>query len=455
MRSGAVSAVELVEAALREAERVQAEFGAFTVIDGARALAAAAEISQGDERPLAGVPYAPKDLALPCNGLPLTNGSALYGDYRPGYDSVAMARARAAGLIVVGQTVTPEMGMLCVTEPERYGPVRNPFDRDRTPGGSSGGAAAAVSGGALSIASASDAGGSIRIPAACCGLVGLKPSRGRVTLGPDMGDHPLAVEGCVTRNLADTATFLDAVAGRSAGDPVAPAPPATPFAEALADGPRLRIGLCLHPQFDGLLDRERLQAAESVGRILADAGHDVEEIADNPWPGEAIEEAFLDVFALGVAAFAALGEMLSQRAAGPNNLEQLTWAMVRRGRELSALDLANAQHVLHTWSVAVDAALERFDAVLTPTIASAPLPIGAVAAEGDDIAGGMGLVLRFAAFTPVANVTGRPALAMPAGFDAEGLPLSAQLIGKHAGESALFALGAELERAAKPAEVLV
>ncbi len=447
VRSGQVSASELTEAALREAERVATGLGAFTVIDGERALATAATIEPGDPRPFAGVPYAPKDLALPCEGLPLTNGSKLYGDFIPGYDSAVMARVRAAGVVVIGQTASPEMGMLCVTEPERYGPARNPFDRERTPGGSSGGAAAAVAGGALAIASASDAGGSTRAPAACCGLVGLKPTRGRITLGPDMGDHPFAVEGCVTRTVADTAAYLDVVAGPSPGDPVFPTAPTEPFATGLdGDGPRLRIGLCTKPQFDGLVDPVRVARVESVARSLASEGHELVEIAENPWPGEAIEAAFLDVFGLGVAAFADLGEMVSGQVAGPDTLEPLTWAMVKRGRSLSALDLMNAQHILHAWSVAVDSAIEPFDVVLTPTIAGPPLPIGSIAAVGDDIAAGMGLVLRFVAFTPVANVTGRPALAMPAGFDDDGLPLSVQLVGRHGAEATLLKLGAELER---------
>lgn len=446
VRAGVVSATELVEGALREAERVQLDLGAFTHLDGDRALATAGNIQSGDDRPFAGVPFASKDLAVPCSDLPLTNGSRLYGDFRPGYDSVALGRARAAGFVIIGQTVSPEMGMLPVTEPERYGPVRNPFDRTLTAGGSSGGAAAAVAGGALAIAGGSDAGGSIRIPAACCGLVGLKPTRGRITLGPDMGDHPLAVEGCLTRDVADTAAYLDAVAGPSPGDTASPPPARSPFGQGLGDGPRRRIAYCSHPQFEGMVDPEAVRAAEAVAARFADQGHEVEELTENPWPAEPIEGAFLDVFALGVAAFAGLGELVSGQTAGLENLEPLTWAMVQRGRALSALELADAQHAMHVWSVAVSSTLLGYDAVLSPTISGPPLPIGAIAEHGGDIAAGMGLMLRFIAFTPVANITGRPALAMPVGNDGAGLPQSVQLLGGHGAEHALLALGTELEQ---------
>jgi amidase len=251
--------------------------------------------------------------------------------------------------------------------------------------------------------------------------------------------------------VADTAAYLDVVAGPSAGDPVFPAPPAEPFAAHLGvDGPRLRIGLCTKPQFDGMVSGEHLERAETVAKSLAAAGHEVSEIADNPWPGEPIEDAFLDVFGLGVAAFAGLGELVSGQAAGPENLEPLTWAMVQRGRALTALDLLNAQHLLHQWSMAVDSAVESYDAVLTPTLPGPPLPIGAIAAKGHDVAEGMGLALRFVAFTPVANITGRPALALPAGSVEGGLPASVQLIGRHGDEATLLRLGAELERVLEP-----
>jgi amidase len=447
VRAGEVGATELVEAALTEAERVQGELGAFTLLDGERALAVAAEVKPGDERPFAGVPYAPKDLGMACEGLPLTNGSRLFGDFSPGYDAVAVARSKAAGLVVIGQTMSAELGMLPVTDTVRYGSARNPFDPGRTAGGSSGGAAAAVGGGALAIAGASDAGGSIRIPAACCGLVGLKPSRGRITLAPDMPDHPLAVEGCVSRDVADTAAFLDAVAGPAPTDPVPLAPPPRPFAELATQRERRRIGLCLEPLFAGPVDPERVAAAERVAATLEELGHDVVAIAGNPWAADDVAEAFVDLFSVGVAAFAAFGEMVSGQQAGPDTLEPLTVHIVERGRSLPAIAIAGAQSALHLWTTAVTAAIGEFDAVLSPVLTEKPLPVGAIADLASDPHAAIDKALEFTGFATVANVSGRPALSLPAGRDADGLPVNVQLLGRQADEGTLLALGAELEPA--------
>ena len=443
VRAGEVSAVELVEAALRGAERIDRELGGFTVIAADGALAAAGAIGPGDERPLAGVPYAVKDLALPCEGLPLTNGSTLFGDYSPGYDSIAMARARAAGLVVIGQTVSAEFGMLPVTETRRYGAVRNPFDRERTPGGSSGGAAAAIAGGALAIASASDAGGSIRIPAACCGLVGLKPARGRVSLGPDMGDHLLAVEGCLTRTIADTAAFLDVVAGPGLGDSTWASPSDRPFSRFGEGAPRRRIGVCVTPPLAGPVDAARAAAVADVARTLADSGHELVDIDRNPWELEPVAQSFLDFFGVGIAFFAGWGEMVSGLPASAENLEPLTWAMVQRGRALPAPALAGAQAALQGWGRGVVSGLAEYDAVLSPTLAESPLLLGVIGGLESDVDAAMRRALEFCGFAPVANITGQPALTIPAGRDDDGLPIGVQLLGRPEDERSLLALGAE------------
>jgi amidase len=447
VREGEVTAGELVEAAVRRAEGVQAELGAFALIDGEGAIAAAAEVGAGDPRPFAGVPYAVKDLALACAGMPFTNGSKLFGDFTPPHDSVAVARARDAGLIVIGKTVSCEFGLLPVTEPARFGPVRNPHDPERSAGGSSGGAAAAVAGGALAVASASDAGGSIRIPAASCGLVGLKPTRGRVSLGPELAEHPLAVEGCVTRDVADSAAMLDALAGPSVGDATWAPPPERAFAEAAEGALRCRIAVCGRPPFDAEVDAPRLDALSAAAKALEDAGHELVELDPSAWDATPVLDAFLDLWSFGAASFAGFGEMVAGGEIGPETLEPLTLAFVQRGAALSAPQLAGAQQAIQGWSRATITALDDYDAVLSPALACPPPPLGSFDDPAMTPERALEIALEFTPFTPIANLTGQPALAVPRGFDPDGLPVAVQLLGRPADEGTLLALGSQLERA--------
>ena len=224
VRSGELSASELVSESLRRIDELQPAVNAFTFVDHEGALATARAITPGDERPFAGVPIAIKD-NRPVAGLPLTMGSDLFGDFVPRHDAFLVRRLREAGFVIVGKTTLPEMGILPTTESRRFGPTRNPWELDRTPGGSSGGSAAAVAAGMVPIAHGNDGGGSSRIPAACCGLVGLKPARGRVSVGPDSGQSFFTVDGVLTRTVADTAHALDVMAGYELGDANwAPAP---------------------------------------------------------------------------------------------------------------------------------------------------------------------------------------------------------------------------------------
>jgi len=254
VRSGEVTARELVEASLARIDEVDERVNAFTLVDREGALATADGISDGDKRPFAGVPVAIKDLATPVAGMVMSQGMELFGDYTPDYDAYVVRRLREAGFVIMGKTSSPELGIVPVTEPRRYGPTRNPWNLDRTPGGSSGGSGAAVAGGMVPIAHGSDGGGSIRIPAACCGLVGLKPSRGRISRGPDLGDAILSTDGMLTRTVEDCARTLDVLAGYEPGDATWAPPPDEPFANAVGRDPgKLRLGLITQPPIKATL----------------------------------------------------------------------------------------------------------------------------------------------------------------------------------------------------------
>src|SRR5215210_8474800 len=254
IHTGQISSAELVGAALERIEALQPTLNAFCHVDADGAMATAEGIDADDPRPFAGVPIAIKDTA-PVAGMPYTMGSDIFGDFVPGHDAFLVRRLRDAGFVIVGKTSMPEFGILPVSEPRRFGPTRNPWDTDRTPGGSSGGAASAVASGMVPLAHGSDGGGSIRIPAACCGLVGLKPTRGRISRGPDLGDDFLVQDGVLTHTVADTAALLDVLAGYETGDAAWAPPPDEPFVRAAVRDPgRLRIGVTTTAAIDAPLD---------------------------------------------------------------------------------------------------------------------------------------------------------------------------------------------------------
>src|SRR5580658_9983633 len=279
VRSGEVSARELAESSLRRIEQLNPALNAFVEVDGENALIAAQAISPGDERPFAGVPIAIKN-NRPVSGLRLTHGCSLMKDFTAHHDHNVTRRLKRAGFIVVGSTTLPEYGILPTTEARLFGPTRNPWDLERTPGGSSGGAAAAVASGMLPVAHGNDGGGSIRIPAACCGLVGLKPQRGRISTAPELGDSSLTIDGVLTRTVADTAAILDVLAGYEPGDATWAPPPSEPFATSAARDPgRLRIAATTQaPVPDAVVDPVCAQAVADASELLRSLGHEVEEV---------------------------------------------------------------------------------------------------------------------------------------------------------------------------------
>jgi amidase len=447
VRAGEVSARELAAASLQRIDELQPSLGAFTHVAHESALAAADGIGPGDSRPFAGVPIAIKD-NRPVAGMPLTMCSDLFGDFTPRHDAFCVRRLREAGFVIVGKTTLPEMGILPTTESRRFGPTRNPWGLDRTPGGSSGGSGAAVSAGMVPIAHGNDGGGSTRIPAACCGLVGLKSARGRVSVGPDGGQSFLVGDGVLTRTVADSAAVLDVMAGYEPGDATWAPPPAAPFAE-LAARPceRLRIGLALNMPIEGAaLDPVCETAARDTAALLESLGHHVEEIVP-PWSGLDLLSDFTRAFGPAVSMTTLVGGRLARREPSEDDVEPLTWALWERARGQDTLSLLAAQNRLESVARSLVAFFAPFDAVLTPALAGRPLRIGEVHGRGPDPWDHYQRSGFFTPYTAIVNVTGQPAISLPLFHGEDGLPTGIQLIGPPAREDVILQLAAELEQA--------
>jgi amidase len=448
VRNGDVSARELAEAALERIEALDGDLNAFVHQDPDGALAAADAVGPGDERPFAGVPIAVKDTATVA-GMPYRLGSDMFGDFVPAHDAFVVRRLREAGFVIVGKTNLPEFGILPVTEPRRFGPARNPWDTDRTPGGSSGGAAAAVASGMVPLAHGSDGGGSIRIPAACCGLVGLKPSRGRISRGPDQGDDVLVQDGVLTRTVAETAELLDVLAGYEPGDATWAPPPAESFAATAAREPgRLRIGFTTvsaleEASVDPLCER----AVRDAAGLLESLGHEVEEV-DPPWAGQGLLHAFTLVFGTPVAMGMWFGGQVTGREPSPDLVEPLTWTIWEGIRERNPLEYMLARTQLAGASRAIVALWSDYDAVVTPSLAQRPVRIGEIDSCSDDPWEDFRRSGEFTPYTAIFNVTGQPAVSVPLFHGEDGLPLGVQLAGRPAGEGELLALAGQLEAAA-------
>src|SRR6478609_9232771 len=337
VRLGEVSASELVRTSLERIEELNPALNAFVEVDEAGALAAAEKIGPGDDRPFAGVPIAVKN-NRPVNGMRLTYGCSLMAKYVAPYDHNITRRLRDAGFVIVGTTTLPEYGILPVSEARLFGPTRNPWDLARTPGGSSGGAAAAVAAGIVPVAHGNDGGGSVRIPAACCGLVGLKPARGRISSAPELGDSSLGIDGVLTRTVADTAAILDVLEGYEPGDATWAPPPEEPFAlSAQIDPGRLRIAATTSPpQPDASVDPLCAGAVADATELLRSLGHEVEEV-DVPWHGEGVRDLFGVVFSNHIALSIAYSGMIAGREPTAEDMEPMSWAIYSMIGKLDAI----------------------------------------------------------------------------------------------------------------------
>ncbi|MEW6207320.1 MAG: amidase [Acidobacteriota bacterium] len=440
---------ELVEAAIKRIERINPQLNAVIcpMYDEAR-RAALSEIPDG---PFKGVPFLLKDLLAAYKGVPMTSGSAFTKDFTPDQDSELVARFKRAGLIIVGKTNTPEYGILPTTEPRLFGPARNPWDTDRITGGSSGGSAAAVAAGLVPAAHANDGGGSIRIPASCCGLFGLKPTRARNPLGPVFGDmfSGLVAEHVVTRSVRDSAALLDATSGPDLGDPYWAPPPARPFIEEVgADAGKLRIAFTTKTPTGVPLHPDCITAVEDAARLCESLGHEVEEAAPTIDGGNLVQ-SFMTIWAAGCAWTIDGLAMAMGRAVSADQFEPGTWALYEMGRRRSGSEYLMALQWLQIASRGIAHFFTAYDVWLTPTLGEPPLPIGSFDSTPEDAMAGMKRAVTFVPFTPVCNATGQPAMSVPLYWNAEGLPVGSHFVGRFGDEATLFRLAAQLE-AARP-----
>jgi amidase len=444
VHSGQLSARELTEASLARIEALEPTINAFTHIAYDSAIQAAEEMSPSDPRPFAGVPIAIKD-NRPVAGMPLTVGSDLFGDYVPERDSFLVRRLRDAGFVIVGKTALSEMGILPTTETRRFGPTRNPWQLDRTPGGSSGGSAAAVAAGMVPLAHGNDGGGSIRIPAACCGLVGLKAARGRVSVGPERGQSFFGADGVLTRAVGDTAAVLDVIAGYEHGDASWAPPPPASYSELARREPRgLRIGLAFNPPIEAELDPVCERGARDAAMLLESLGHTVEE-AEPPWPQTGLLQDFTRIFGPHVSMETLAGGQLRGREVTEDDVEPLTWAMWARARSQGTLTYLAAHSRLESIARSIVTFLEPYDALLTPALARRPVPIGEIHGLGPDPWDQYHRSGPFTPYTAIINVTGLPAIVVPLYNGDDGLPLAVQLVGPPAREEIVLALATQLE----------
>ncbi|QUR68129.1 amidase [Mycobacterium spongiae] len=448
--SGEVSPSELLEAAIERIERIDPALNAVVIrwFDHARETAASADLPNGAFR---GVPFLIKDLYATYAGQRISNGNLAFKEAHviAEADTTLVSRYRAAGLVIAGRTNSPELGTVPTTEPVAWGPTHNPWDTTRTPGGSSGGAAAAVASGMVPFAHASDGGGSIRIPASCCGLVGLKPSQGRITLGPAREESSLAVEHCVSRTVRDTAALLDATRGPGIGDTVIAPPPTRPYVDELGVDPgQLRIGILDHHPQGGHVDAEVTHATQAVGRLLESLGHHVEA----SWPLALEDTTFSSKFGALWSANVGLArrrfeDQLGRRLAD-NELEPVNRAQADFAKHFTSVDYAQALSAIASFRRALQSWWhDGWDLLLTPTVAELPITLGTIANDPEHPMAPMRRSGEFVPFTPPFNTSGQPAISLPLEWTAQGLPVGVQLAAAYGREDVLIRIASQLEHA--------
>ncbi len=447
-----VKPIELVESAIERIERLNPALNAVVtpMYEQARVLVQE-ELPDG---PFAGVPFLLKDIFASYAGVRLTEGAVFLRDFVPSFDSEYVKRLKRAGLIILGKTNLPEFGLRATTEPQLFGPCRNPWNTDRVPGGSSGGSAAAVVTGMVPMAHATDAGGSIRIPSSCCGTFGIKPTRGRVPMGPEYGDviGGIDVTHAITRSVRDSAALLDATSGTMVGDPYWAPPPARPFLEEVgADPGRLRIAYTTTaPRGTAPLGvdvhADCISAVHEVALICADLGHEVEEAA----PSIADEKiTFALSILMGACTTWTIDRWAFMLGKEPTQaqFEPTTWLLYEMGLQHSASAYLGAVEAIQSIARDMGNFLLGYDVLLTPTLSEPPVPLGTFDYIPENPWQGQIREGAFVPFTTICNLTGQPAMSVPLVWNNEGLPIGTQFMGRFGDEATLFRLAAQLEEA--------
>jgi amidase len=442
-----ITPLELLDAVRQRIETINPKINAFSQLFFDKAEAS---IQDGlPDGPFRGVPFALKDLGQNLRGTITTAGSRIWKDAMADCDSTLVSRYKRAGLVIFGKTTTPEFGLTTTTESVLFGETHNPWDHARTSGGSSGGSAAAVAARILPAAHASDGGGSIRIPASCCGIFGLKPTRGRVPMGPDQfeGWNGFSAHHVVTISVRDCAALLDASAGAELGSPFfSPQPPQPFLNETLIAPKQLRIALIIDTPGGTPLDPECNQAAVAAAKLCESLGHRVDE-AKLPIEHEVMFEAFLNVINVSTARTLADAERKLGRELTEIDVETVTWVMNHQGRKVDAITYSRAVLTAHQVGLAMARFMEDYDVILCPTLAKPPVPLGVLSLSPTSIQDFTKEITEFGPYTALYNVTGQPSMSVPLHWTPDGLPVGVMFSGRFGDDATLFRLAAQLENA--------
>ena len=441
-----ITPTELLNAVRQRVEALNPKLNAFCDLFFDKAEA---QIKAGLAGPFKGVPFALKDIAVHMAGVKTTSGSRAFKNYTPNFDSTLVERYKKAGLVIFGRTTSPEFGLTTTTESALFGQTRNPWDLERTSGGSSGGTSSAVSARILPMAHGSDGGGSIRIPASCCGLFGLKPTRGRVPMGPTQFE---SWNGCshhhaLTISVRDSAALLDATAGDELGSPFLSPKPARPFLKEVSLPPgKLRIALAIEPTTGSPVDPECRQATLDAAKLCESLGHKIEE-AKLPIEDRVMRGAFLTIIRVSLARTLEDAAKVLGRAVTAQDVEPITWLTAQAGKEISSVEYSRAIATMHQTGLAMAKFMQNYDVILSPTLAKPPVKLGVLSLMRNDVQGYSKDVGEFGPHTALYNVTGQPSMSVPLHWSKDGLPIGVMFSGRFGEDGLLFRLAAQLEKA--------